>query len=194
MVDIDGDGDGFVAVGYRLADPDGFEDPDNLQPAIWRSDDGGQWSDVSPEAIGELGQVIHMASGWVASGSGVDSTSGVGNVVLWQSDDGADWTPLDLPGASISNLYHGPQYTLLAAADDVAVLIASDGAGTLRCWTSRNGRSWHQTAAVPAEFSASASVTLAKATMSADQVLLFADDIPYGGEDTKAWLGVLTPE
>jgi hypothetical protein len=114
----------------------------------------------------------------------VDGTTGVGNIVLWQSDDGADWTPVDLPGASISSFYDGVQYSVLAAADGVALLIASDGAGALRCWTSRDGWSWHQTAPVPAEFSASASVTL----------LLFADDIAYGGEDTKAWLGVLTPE
>jgi hypothetical protein len=192
MVDIDGDGEGFVAVGYRIPDPDGL--PNVYQPAIWRSDAGGQWSDVSPEADGELSQVIHLAPGWVASGSRVDGTTGVGNIVLWQSDDGADWTPVDLPGASISSFYDGVQYSVLAAADGVALLIASDGAGALRCWTSRDGWSWHQTAPVPAEFSASASVTLVKATMSADQVLLFADDIAYGGEDTKAWLGVLTPE
>jgi hypothetical protein len=88
-------GPGLVAVGFCLPGSGVAECPDRL--AVWVSEDGVTWSDVSlnDAAFGGINAVASRAAGFVAFGTYRDEGPGPGSVVtLRTSLDGLAWTLL----------------------------------------------------------------------------------------------------
>lgn len=129
MVDIYGEADGFVAVGYRIEAPP-------YAPVIWTSANGFVWLDESPEAArGMMASVVRGPEGaYVAAGLDADGT-----IQIWRSEGGRDWavSPLASPSVELDWL---PRLRLVASADRLVLL--ADTALGWRFWTSNDGQSW----------------------------------------------------
>ena len=169
VLDVHGDAERFVAVGFR-----GDESAD-FSPVIWVSPDGVDWTDVSPSgARGSLRSIVRASSGaYLAAGS-----DGEGSLVVWRSDSGIDWqsVPIDGPTAD-------PNWPLvrLAASDESVALIADTAAGWAS-WGSENGTRWDEAGG----FVGPTGPYLMSAELSGDKVVIFI------GEGSQLWVGELS--
>lgn len=169
MLDVHGDIDGFVAVGFR-----GNESAD-YTPVMWVSRDGVEWTDTSPRgARGQLRSIARTSTGaYLAAGS-----EGEGSLVVWRSEDGIDWqsVPIDGPTAD-------PNWPLVrvAASDGPVVLVAHTTAGWAS-WGSANGTRWDEAGG----FVGPTGPYLMSAELSGDKVVIFV------GEGSQLWVGELS--
>jgi len=145
----------------------------NLQPALWRSSDGTDWTRVSLDtttfADARISSLLPMASGLLAVGTigqpvctapGEGMTCGSIPVMLWTSPDGVNWTRvLDIStfaGATISAVTVGP-HGLVAVGDT--------GWSNAAVWTSDTGTVW-QRQTLPAATFKDAHFSAVRATAS----------------------------
>ena len=132
MLDVYGDGDGFVAVGYRSDPTMGYTQ------TIWFSADATNWVDVRlTGAKGVLSSVERrLDRAYVAAG-----VSDSGAISVWRSEDGLQWTRVDLEAPMIS----GETWPLvrLASFDTGYVLVALTSIGW-QSWASNDGVVWGQ--------------------------------------------------
>ena len=131
MFDVHGDGDGFVAVGFRESESADYT------PVIWISRDGVDWTDLSPPgARGILRSIARTTSGtYLAAG-----TDGDGSLVVWRSADGVDWQSVAL--GAISSNRNWPVVRMTASGGP-AVLIADTTDG-FDAWVSDEGSRWDE--------------------------------------------------
>jgi len=177
MLDVHGDAEAFVAVGYRL-------ESDHHVPAIWSSSKGSLWIDVSPEsARGRLNSVVRVADGaYLAAGENED-----GSIEIWRSDDRLEWVHSTLPSPGIvTGLW--PQPRLVANGNRV-VLMAYTVSGWW-AWTSNDGRRWSEGQPIAGDASRLAGPYVA---MANDLVIAFPEQDRPDLEETFMLIGRLTP-
>jgi hypothetical protein len=178
MLDVFGDADGFVAVGYRLQ-------AGLYAPAIWTSEDGSVWIDASPEsAYGRLRSVVRADDGtYVAAGLDAD-----GAIQVWHARTGQAWSVRRLPSPPVTSGAVWPEVRLAASGNRI-VLLADTTKGWW-FWSSNDGQGWSDGQPMDA---AGGSYFGPHVAMSRDRVISFLDEALPGDDSSHVVVGKITP-
>lgn len=128
--------DGLVAVGTRYDEEAraAFGPPPRHKGRVWRSDDGTDWTDATPEDIFEQVELMHLFEAddgaLVVVGnvwSDLEATS-----AAWETRDGETWTPVTLDGlpadGAVTKVASGARgHLAMVAGDEVAAYRSADG-------------------------------------------------------------------
>ena len=179
MLDVYGDGDGFVAVGSRL------DGAGTYTPAIWSSAEGSVWVDVSPTlAQGELRSIVREPGGAYLA-AGVDDSEGL---AVWRSETGGDWIRVTLDGIPVNSGSVWPPVRLASSDRGLGLVVLA-----VTGWqfsTSPNGVAWSPMVAIPGDAGTSFGPY---AAMSEDQIIVFQPVDPESGDPAYVLIGRLEP-
>jgi hypothetical protein len=153
----------FVAAGYR-------DDLSAAGPsaAIWLSNDGLTWQDVSEGAGLGAGRVYGLAvgpDGLVAVGTTGDPYRG--EAAVWTSTDGTTWTRVESPAFAV-----GPMHALTAGGPGLVAVGTGKADDRAAVWTSTDGTTWQAAPDDPSFHHYGAPVRMASVTSSTNGLVV----------------------
>ena len=189
MLDVVGDSDRSVAVGYRLSENSGLQ-----VPIVWWSEDGEVWSES--ELPGAAERTIPWSINRARDGTYAIMTTTTrpftppcpdggcppADLAVWFSSDAKEWQRADFTDAIVASARDLKSWMLSIAGGLVAGGVTDDGP---MIWASIDGAHWsslHLPADVSAEFSLAAA--------SEDTMLVFL----AGAGGDQALMGVVSVE